>query len=123
MADDACAKFPVNAKCMTVHRLAREPVMILHHYLSKKEIKNLFVSDIQKVLGVKTGFQLFVRERLVLDTINRFFGSVEEDITIEHCPNIIKKTGQVLSTEQKQVSISYKFVVLYLVGLIHLLLF
>lgn len=105
MSDDACSKFPVNAKCMTVHALAKEPTMILHHYLSKKKIKNLFVSEIQKALGYKKGFQLFVRERLVHDTISRFFGSADEDIMIDHCPNKIKKTDQILSIEQKQVRI------------------
>ena len=123
MADDACAKFPVNAKCMTVHRLAREPTMTLHPHLRKKETKNLFVSDIQKVLGVKTGFQLFVRERLVIETMERFLGSVDEEIKIDHCPNTIKKTDQVLSIEQKQVRIELFLNIFCTSSLIHFLFF
>ena len=92
---------------MTVHKLAREPIMNRYPHLKLKSNKNLFPSDILKALGSRLGFKLYVREKLVVNTVNRFFGSEDEEILVEHCPATIKRDGEVLSAEQKQVSIFF----------------
>ena len=110
MAEDACAKFPSNAKCMTVHKLARDHVVKGNSIYEKKDKGNLYISDIQEVFGSnRKGFPRFVRERLVLETLSRFFGSVDEEIRIHHCPvtYTFKKDKYALKDQQKKVFCNY----------------
>jgi len=111
MAAEANKKFPSNAICKTFHALAILPMSRRYPFFKdeKRKTGSLHISHVRDAMTDRTGFQLFVKEVLVHETLCRFMGSAEREITNSHCPEKIQRTDQVLTVVQKEVSNSFGF--------------
>ncbi len=116
VSDEAGRKFPSNVKCKTVHQLAYQYMIGSGGPYQSKRLRlgNIYPTDLieKAVLRTKSSLRKFQREKLVLDTINRFWGSADDCITVDHTPaKIIKrsKNGEAateitLGIEERKVS-------------------
>ena len=119
VADEAGRRFPSNVKCRTVHQLAYQ-YMIGCGPFKNKRLGNIYPTDLIEnyILRDDSSLKRFQREKLVLDTINRFLGSADECISVDHTPsNIIKlsqdgapATEKILSNGERNVSSNLFFV-------------
>lgn len=77
--DEATATFPKNVDCKTSHQIAFEAVGKDYRH---KQKDNLSLQDISKGLGVSN----WENVRIITQTLNRFFSSVDEEIQLGHLP-------------------------------------
>lgn len=92
VSDEAGGKFPKNVKCTTIHKLARSHI-IATGLMKNKETGNIFPTSLVKshiLEKDRRGLKRYQREKLVLDTLNRFWGSADDTITPEHAPTKIR---------------------------------
>ncbi|XP_067683797.1 F-box DNA helicase 1-like isoform X2 [Haliotis asinina] len=77
--------FPHNVTCKTGHALAFASVG--RRYAARKKLRNLKVYDISQILPSRKGDNLFVRAKFVMETINNFCSSDNDNITSAHVPD------------------------------------
>lgn len=116
VADEAKTKFPTNVTCKTVHELASRHLIKKNRgrFSNKRPGQTIYPLDLieKNILDHdRLGIRRFQREQLVLDTLNRFWTSADECITVDHTPSKIKKwsqeqgesTEKILSKQQREV--------------------
>ncbi|XP_048257505.1 F-box DNA helicase 1-like [Haliotis rufescens] len=77
--------FPRNVTCKTGHALAFASVG--RRYAARKKLRNLKVYEISQILPSRKGDNLFVRAKFVMETINNFCSSDNDNITSAHVPD------------------------------------
>lgn len=116
VANDASRKFPSNVKCKTVHQLAFRH--IVNGPFGKRIFSNIYPTELVelKILHDRPGARRYQREKLVLDTLNHFWCSADECITVEHTPTKIIKhsqdhnglvTEKILTIQDRRVSLDF----------------
>ena len=90
VSDEASGKFPNNVKCRTIHQLAYRHI-IANGFMKKKILGNIFPTSLleSNILRDRPGIRRYQREKLVIDTLNRFWGSADDTITLAHAPSKI----------------------------------
>ncbi|XP_046561865.1 F-box DNA helicase 1-like [Haliotis rubra] len=83
--EHAMKTFPHNVTCKTGHALAFASVG--RRYAARKKLRNLKVYDISQILPSRKGDNLFVRAKFVMETINNFCSSDNDNITSAHVPD------------------------------------
>ena len=101
-----------NVICKTVHGLAYQ-YMIKHYPKPQKFLgKEIYPSEIAKMVGNPLGFQKFQFPALVQETLKRFMASADDHVSIIHTPLHIKVKSRngggyeakPLSDEQRRAS-------------------
>ena len=94
VSEHAKTKFPPNVTCKTGHALAYG--VTGRRYGGAGKLGNLSVYGLTQTLKTRQGYNLFVRAKFVMDTINHFLSSADQFITTAHCPDvqIDEKTGR-----------------------------
>lgn len=117
VADDAKMKFPTNVTCKTVHELASHHLIRKNRgrFSNKRTGQSIFPLDLMEkniLRHDRRGIKRYQREQLVLDTLNRFWSSADECITVDHTPAKIMKwskeqetsiTEKILSQQEREV--------------------
>jgi F-box protein 18 (helicase) len=91
VSDEAGGKFPNNVKCRTIHQLAYRHI-IATGLMKNKKLGNIFPTSLVEshiLQKDRRGLKRYQREKLVLDTLNRFWGSADDTITPDHAPTKI----------------------------------
>ncbi|NXH59333.1 FBH1 helicase, partial [Rhabdornis inornatus] len=107
MAEKAKKVFPRNVTCKTFHSLAFGSIG--RHYKDKGKLNfsKMSVYSISFLLQNRKDQSLFIRGKMVSQTLENFFSSSDEEICEEHTPLWFKNThGQMeqVSREEKKVS-------------------
>lgn len=81
-------QFPKNVTCKTCHGLAFKPMGLKYQKAGKLNLGSLKVNDVLQGhnLRPRKGESLFVQAKLILDTLNNFMASADDQLTIEHVP-------------------------------------
>ncbi|NWR43627.1 FBH1 helicase, partial [Regulus satrapa] len=100
--------FPRNVTCKTFHSLAFGSVG--RHYKDKGRLNfsKMSVFSVSFLLQTRKGQSLFVRGKMVAQTLENFFASSDEEICEEHTPLWFKNTHgqmQLASREEKKISV------------------
>lgn len=88
VSDEAGGKFPNNVTCRTIHQLAYNHI-ISSGFMKNKKTGNIFPTSLVSshiLPSDRPGLRRYQREKLVLDTLNRFWGSADDTITLDHTP-------------------------------------
>ncbi|XP_045025569.1 F-box DNA helicase 1 isoform X1 [Daphnia magna] len=98
VSDEASGKFPNNVVCRTIHQLAYRHT-VGQGLLKKKATGNIYPTSLidSGILKDRRGMRRYQREKLVIDTLHRFWGSADDSITVDHTP--IKVINNVLSQD------------------------
>ncbi|XP_057370801.1 F-box DNA helicase 1-like isoform X3 [Daphnia carinata] len=98
VSDEASGKFPNNVVCRTIHQLAYRHI-VGQGLLKKKTTGSIFPTSLidSGILNDRRGMRRYQREKLVIDTLHRFWGSADDSITVDHTP--VKVTNNVLSQD------------------------
>ncbi|XP_052213566.1 F-box DNA helicase 1-like isoform X20 [Dreissena polymorpha] len=106
VCDYAKTKFPPNVECRTGHSLAFGAVGRRY----TKKLGNLKVYTLTQTLRARKGENLFLQAKFVLSTLEAFFASADDHISVSHVPStkLNEKTGQKeqidIQTKQNLVS-------------------
>ncbi|XP_061172285.1 F-box DNA helicase 1-like [Saccostrea echinata] len=84
VCDHAKTIFPKNVECQTGHSLAFKAVG--RKYKDANKLRDLSVYAITQILPSRKGDNLFIRAKLVQDTLKTFFSSADQNISLEHVP-------------------------------------
>ncbi|NXI04389.1 FBH1 helicase, partial [Pachycephala philippinensis] len=106
MAEKGKRVFPRNVTCKTFHSLAFGSVG--RHYKDKGKLNfsKMSVFSISFLLRNREGQSLFVRGKMVSQTLKNFFSSSDEEICEEHTPLWFENTHgqmQLVSQEEKKI--------------------
>ncbi|XP_014738013.1 PREDICTED: F-box DNA helicase 1, partial [Sturnus vulgaris] len=112
--------FPRNVTCKTFHSLAFGSIG--RHYKDKGKLNfsKMSVYSISFLLKKRKGQSLFIRGKMVSQTLENFFASSDEEICEEHTPLWFKNTQglvEQVSREEKRISeinrnLKYLFIIL-----------
>ncbi|XP_026723828.1 F-box DNA helicase 1 [Athene cunicularia] len=108
VADRGKTVFPRNVTCRTFHSLAYGSVG--KHYYEKGKLKFLKMSaySISFLIQNRKGQSLFIRGKTVLQTLETFFASSDEEICEEHTPVWFKDTHgarKLVSDIEKEINV------------------
>ncbi|XP_056338274.1 F-box DNA helicase 1 isoform X2 [Oenanthe melanoleuca] len=100
--------FPRNVTCKTFHSLAFGSIG--RHYKDKGKLNfsKLSVYSISFLLQNRKGQSLFIRGKMVSQTLENFFSSSDEEICEEHTPLWFKNSNgqmELMSREEKRISV------------------
>uniref|UniRef100_A0A452IQQ3 F-box DNA helicase 1 n=1 Tax=Gopherus agassizii TaxID=38772 RepID=A0A452IQQ3_9SAUR len=98
--------FPPNVMCKTFHSLAYTSVGKHYNEKGKLNFSNLSPYTISFILKHRMGQSLFIRAKTVTQTLESFFASSDEFISVEHTPIWCKNTHGMrvlVSEEEKQI--------------------
>ncbi|XP_050792760.1 F-box DNA helicase 1 isoform X2 [Gopherus flavomarginatus] len=98
--------FPPNVMCKTFHSLAYTSVGKHYNEKGKLNFSNLSPYTISFILKHRMGQSLFIRAKTVTQTLESFFASSDEFISVEHTPIWCKNTHGVrvlVCEEEKQI--------------------
>ncbi|NWT14012.1 FBH1 helicase, partial [Vireo altiloquus] len=108
MAEKGKSLFPSNVKCKTFDSLAFQSIG--RRYKDKGKLKfRLSVSSITCLLQNQEGQSVFVRGKIVSQTLKNFFSSSDEEICEAHTPlSFENPQGQVelVSRQEKEISVA-----------------
>ncbi|NXB34408.1 FBH1 helicase, partial [Eulacestoma nigropectus] len=108
VAEKGKSVFPRNVTCKTFHSLAFGSIG--RHYKDKGKLNfsKMSVFSISFLLQNRKGQSLFVRGKMVSQTLENFFSSSDEEICEEHTPLWFKNTqGQMelVSPQEKEINV------------------
>ncbi|KAL5013331.1 hypothetical protein ScPMuIL_007601 [Solemya velum] len=86
VCEHAKTKFPHNVTCKTGHALAFGHVGKRYQFSNKLKPYGVKVYDLTQLLRLVKGENLYIRAKFVLDTLNNFMASSDDDITTAHVP-------------------------------------
>lgn len=100
-------QFPGNVVCKTGHGLAFQ--FTGRRYGAAMKLGNLKIYPITQALPLRKGDSLFVRAKIVMDTVNTFIASADPCITTDHVPNKrMDDNGQLIYTDPEKKSLYVK---------------
>lgn len=123
VSDEAGGKFPDNVVCKTIHQLAYRHT-VGNGIMKNKATGNIFPTNLiaSGILRDRHGMRRYQREKLVIDTLHRFWGSADDSIMADHTPikiinNLVSKNSandqqvreKILSAEERKVSAIFSF--------------
>ena len=77
-------------------------------YQAAMKLGNLKIFPITQALPSRKGDSLFVRAKIVMDTVNAFIASADPCITTDHVPNKrMDDNGQLIYTDPEKKSVSF----------------
>ncbi|NWU97153.1 FBH1 helicase, partial [Upupa epops] len=100
--------FPTNVTCRTFHSLAFGSIGKLYKEKGRLSFSKMSVYAISFLLQNRHGQSLFVRGKTVLETLENFFASSDEEICEEHAPVWFKNTHgerKLISSAEKTISV------------------
>ncbi|XP_035759775.1 F-box DNA helicase 1 isoform X2 [Egretta garzetta] len=100
--------FPRNVTCKTFHSLAFGSVGKHYKEKGKLNFSKMSVYSVSSLIQNRKGQSLFIRGKTVLQTLENFFASSDEEICEEHTPIWFKNThGQreLVSREEKEINV------------------
>ncbi|XP_074832215.1 F-box DNA helicase 1 isoform X2 [Carettochelys insculpta] len=104
IADNGKYVFPPNVSCRTFHSLAYASVGKEYNEKGKLNFSKLSPYTISFLLKNRQGQSLFIRAKTVTQTLESFFASSDEFISVEHTPIWCKNThgAMVLVSEEEK---------------------
>ncbi|KFQ50403.1 F-box only protein 18, partial [Nestor notabilis] len=108
VAERGKSVFPRNVTCRTFHSLAYGSVGKHYKEKGKLNFSKMSVYSISSLLQDRKGQSLFVRGKMVSQTLESFFASSDEEICEEHAPHWFRNTcgaTKPVSQAEKEVSV------------------
>ncbi|CAI8037725.1 F-box DNA helicase 1 [Geodia barretti] len=91
--EHAATIFPCNVKCRTFHSLAHgsrgDPVAVGWKYVAKRGSVNSY--HISQCVKAPKGLSLFIFSRCILQTVEKFIASCDDEFLDEHIPTTIRR--------------------------------
>uniref|UniRef100_A0A803V108 F-box DNA helicase 1 n=1 Tax=Ficedula albicollis TaxID=59894 RepID=A0A803V108_FICAL len=100
--------FPRNVTCKTFHSLAFGSIGRHYRDKGKLNFSKLSVYSISFLLQNRKGQSLFIRGKMVSQTLENFFSSSDEEICEEHTPLWFRNSNgqmELMSREEKRISV------------------
>ncbi|NWH44185.1 FBH1 helicase, partial [Fregata magnificens] len=100
--------FPRNVTCKTFHSLAFGSVGKHYKEKGKLNFSKMSVYSVSSLIRNREGQSLFIRGKTVLQTLENFFASSDEEICEEHTPIWFKNTHgkrKLVSQEEKKINV------------------
>ncbi|KAM9028804.1 F-box DNA helicase 1 isoform 1-T1 [Ara ararauna] len=108
VAERGRSVFPGNVTCRTFHSLAYRSVGKHYKEKGKLNFSKMSAYSISFLLRNRKGQSLFVRGKMVSQTLESFFASSDEEICEEHAPHWFRNTAgltQPVSQAEKEISV------------------
>ncbi|KAM6146940.1 F-box DNA helicase 1 [Phoenicopterus ruber ruber] len=108
VAERGKSVFPRNVTCKTFHSLAFGSVGKHYKEKGKLNFSNMSVYSLSSLIRCHKGQSLFIRAKTVMQTLENFFASSDEEISEEHTPIWFKDTHgniKAVSPEEKRINV------------------